>query len=208
MLLCVDFCVGYCSFHVNYSVGFEKACMRVNRWLSQVANEKISCLTQKCNFWKRPSTDFDKNYIFGIGTSSAIEWYLSFLLSIYEYKTMIKIQWWWKMIQWFEPDDVVKRKLVPFLSVIFIKIQIHCHVIDHCFIFIFIHHGKNDHSIYKKFWAFHDLPTNREQAVEKGARCRPTSTWAAPRSAERWWLTALSNVSQWTLVISAGEWRF
>ena len=42
----------------------------------------MSCLTQKCNFWKRPSTDFDKNYIFGIGTSSAIEWYLSFLLSI------------------------------------------------------------------------------------------------------------------------------
>ena len=41
-------------------------------------------------------------------------------------------------------------KKVPFLSVIFIKIQIHCHVIDHCFIFIFIHHGKNDHSIYKK----------------------------------------------------------
>ena len=44
--------------------------------------KKISCQTQKCNFWKRPSTDFDKNYIFGIGTSSAIEWYLSFLLSI------------------------------------------------------------------------------------------------------------------------------
>ena len=33
-------------------------------------------------FLKRPSTDFDKNYIFGIGSSSAIEWYLSFLLSI------------------------------------------------------------------------------------------------------------------------------
>ena len=44
--------------------------------------KKISCQTQKCNFWKRPSTDFDKNYIFGIGTSSAIEWYLSLLLSI------------------------------------------------------------------------------------------------------------------------------
>ena len=44
--------------------------------------KKISCQTQKWNFWKRPSTDFDKNYIFGIGTSSAIEWYLSLLLSI------------------------------------------------------------------------------------------------------------------------------
>ena len=44
--------------------------------------KNISCQTQKWNFWKRPATDFDKNYIFGIGTSSAIEWYLSFLLSI------------------------------------------------------------------------------------------------------------------------------
>ena len=44
--------------------------------------KKISCQTQKRNFWKRPSTDFDKNYIFRIGTSSAIEWYLPFLLSI------------------------------------------------------------------------------------------------------------------------------
>ena len=44
--------------------------------------KKISCQTQKWNFLKRPSTDFDKNYIFGIGTSSAIEWYLSFVLSI------------------------------------------------------------------------------------------------------------------------------
>ena len=44
--------------------------------------KKISCQTQKWNFWKRPSTDFDKKYIFGICTSSAIEWYLSFLLSI------------------------------------------------------------------------------------------------------------------------------
>ena len=44
--------------------------------------KKISRQTQKCNIWKRPSTDFDKNYIFGIGTSSAIEWYLPFLLSI------------------------------------------------------------------------------------------------------------------------------
>ena len=44
--------------------------------------KNISRQTQKWNFWKRPSTDFDKNYIFGIGTSSAIEWHLSFLLSI------------------------------------------------------------------------------------------------------------------------------
>ena len=50
--------------------------------LARVLTEKISCPTQKCNFWKRPSTDFDKNYIFGIGTSSAIEWCLSLLLSI------------------------------------------------------------------------------------------------------------------------------
>ena len=28
--------------------------------LSQIANEKISCRTQKCNFWKRSSTDFEK----------------------------------------------------------------------------------------------------------------------------------------------------
>ena len=32
--------------------------------------KNISRQTQKWNFWKRPSTDFDKNYIFGIGTSS------------------------------------------------------------------------------------------------------------------------------------------
>ena len=40
MLVCVDFCVGYCSFRVNYLVGLEKACLRVNSWLSQIANEK------------------------------------------------------------------------------------------------------------------------------------------------------------------------
>ena len=66
------------------------------------------------------------------------------------------------------------KAFVPFLSVIFIKIQIHCHVIDHCFIFIFIHHGKNDHSIYKKisvtyFWnvsrAFSDF-SNYHMGVE------------------------------------------
>ena len=50
--------------------------------LARSLTKKISCRTQNCNFWKRPSTDFDKNCIFGIGTSSAIELHLSFLLSI------------------------------------------------------------------------------------------------------------------------------
>ena len=81
MLLSVDFCGGYCSFLVNYSVGLEKAGLRVNRELSQVAKEKDIVLHTKVQFLKRSSTDFDKNYIFGIGTS-AIEWHLSFLLSI------------------------------------------------------------------------------------------------------------------------------
>ena len=40
MLLCVDFCGGYCSFLVNYSVGLGKAGLRVNRELSQTAKEK------------------------------------------------------------------------------------------------------------------------------------------------------------------------
>ena len=40
MLLCVDFCGGYCSFLVNYSVELEKAGLRVNRELSQAAKEK------------------------------------------------------------------------------------------------------------------------------------------------------------------------
>ena len=44
--------------------------------------KKISVKHKSAIFEKRPSTDFDKNYIFGIGTSSAIEWCLSFLLSI------------------------------------------------------------------------------------------------------------------------------
>ena len=83
MLLCVDFCGGYCSFPVNYSVGLEKAGLRVNRELSQAAKEKDIVSNTKVQFLKKsPSTDFDKNYSFGIGTSSAIEWYLSFLLSI------------------------------------------------------------------------------------------------------------------------------
>ena len=52
MLLCVDFCGGYCSFLVNYSVWLDNAGLQVNRELSQAAKEKISCQTQKCNFWK------------------------------------------------------------------------------------------------------------------------------------------------------------
>ena len=39
-LLCVDFCSGYCSFLIHYSVGLEKAGLRVNRELSQTAKEK------------------------------------------------------------------------------------------------------------------------------------------------------------------------
>ena len=53
MLLCVDFCGGYCSFLVNDSVGLEKAGLRVNRELSQAIKKKISCQTQKCNFLKK-----------------------------------------------------------------------------------------------------------------------------------------------------------
>ena len=40
MLLCVDFCGGYCSLLVNYSVRLEKTGLRVNRGLSQTAKEK------------------------------------------------------------------------------------------------------------------------------------------------------------------------
>ena len=60
----------------------KPACEWTDDLARSLTKKEISCGTQKCNFWKRPSTDFDKNYIFGIGTSSAIEWYLSFLLSI------------------------------------------------------------------------------------------------------------------------------
>ena len=59
MLLCVDFCGGYCSFLVNYSVGLEKAGLRVNRGLSQTAKEKDIVSNTKVQFLKRPSTDFD-----------------------------------------------------------------------------------------------------------------------------------------------------
>ena len=68
MLLCVDFCGGYCSFLVNYSVGLEKAGLRVNRVLSQAAKEKRyrvkhksaifekghrPILIKKIHFWNR-----------------------------------------------------------------------------------------------------------------------------------------------------------
>ena len=49
-----------------------------------------------------------------------------------------------------------------------------------------------------------------QQALEKGARCWPTSGWSprvGPGSAERWWLTALSNISQPISVIITREWR-
>ena len=58
MLLCVDFCVGYCSFHVNYSVGLEKACLRVNRGLSQAANEKDIASDTKVQFLKKAIDQF------------------------------------------------------------------------------------------------------------------------------------------------------
>ena len=53
MLLCVDFCGGYCSFLVNYSVGLEKAGLRVNRGLSQVAKEKDIVSNTKVQFLKK-----------------------------------------------------------------------------------------------------------------------------------------------------------
>ena len=53
MLLCVDFCVGYCSFRVNYPVGLEKACLRVNRWLSQIVNEKKYCVLHKSAIFEK-----------------------------------------------------------------------------------------------------------------------------------------------------------
>ena len=53
MLLCVDFCGGYCSFLVNYSVGLEKAGLRVNRELSQAAKEKDIVSNTKVQFLKK-----------------------------------------------------------------------------------------------------------------------------------------------------------
>ena len=54
------FVFGYCSFLVNYSVGLEKSCLRVNRGLSQTASEKDIMSDTKVQFLKRPSTDFHK----------------------------------------------------------------------------------------------------------------------------------------------------
>ena len=53
MLLCVDFCGGYCSFLVNYSEGLEKAGLRVNRGLSQTAKEKDIVSNTKVQFLKK-----------------------------------------------------------------------------------------------------------------------------------------------------------
>ena len=52
MLLCVDFCRGYCSFLVNYSVGLETS-LRVNRGLSQAAKEKDIVSNTKVQFLKK-----------------------------------------------------------------------------------------------------------------------------------------------------------
>ena len=60
MLLCVDFCGGYCSFLVNYSVGLEKAGLRVNRELSQAAKEKDVSNT-KVQFLKKAIDRCGKN---------------------------------------------------------------------------------------------------------------------------------------------------
>ena len=53
MLLCVDFCGGYCSFLVNYSVRLEKAGLRVNRGLRQAAKEKDIVSKTKVQFLKK-----------------------------------------------------------------------------------------------------------------------------------------------------------
>ena len=58
MLLCVDFCGGYCSFLVNYSVGPEKAGLRVNRGLSQAAKEKDIVSNTKAQFFKKAINRF------------------------------------------------------------------------------------------------------------------------------------------------------
>ena len=58
MLLCVDFCGGYCSFLVNYSVGLEKAGLRVNRGLSQTAKETDIVSNTKVQFLKKAINRF------------------------------------------------------------------------------------------------------------------------------------------------------
>ena len=52
MLLCVDFCGGYCSFLGNYSVVLKKAGLRVNKELSQAAKEKRCVKYQSVIFEK------------------------------------------------------------------------------------------------------------------------------------------------------------
>ena len=58
MLLCVDFCGGYCSFLVNYSVGLENAGLQVNRGLSQAAKEKYIVSKTKVEFLKKANDRF------------------------------------------------------------------------------------------------------------------------------------------------------
>ena len=58
MLLCVDFCGGYCSFLVNYSVGLENAGLQVNRGLSQAAKEKYIVSNTKVEFVKKANDRF------------------------------------------------------------------------------------------------------------------------------------------------------
>ena len=82
MLLCVNFCGGYCSFLVNYSVGLEKAGLRVNRELSQAAKEKDIVSNTKVQFLKKAINRFWLKLHFWNRQTSAIKWYLSFLLSI------------------------------------------------------------------------------------------------------------------------------
>ena len=53
MLLCVDFCGGYCSLLVNYSVGLEKVVLRVNKELSKTAKEKDTVSNTKEQFLKK-----------------------------------------------------------------------------------------------------------------------------------------------------------
>ena len=86
-----DKCVRYCALIFAAEIvpslstiqwDLKKPACESTEGSARPLKKKISCQTQKWNFWKRPLTDFDKNYIFGIGTSSAIEWNLSFLLSI------------------------------------------------------------------------------------------------------------------------------
>ena len=55
MLLCVDFCGGYCSFLVNFIIQLDlkKASLRVNRELSRIAKEKDIVSNTKVQFLKK-----------------------------------------------------------------------------------------------------------------------------------------------------------